>query len=123
MSSWEIVRGAIEGMVPDQRVLSDLWSSLEDDYGDPPSDVSCIRVPNDEAPLVIPRDSPLTVVMTTCTVGKQTMPFTAFHVLVAIGDVERRPNSNIVKAGICFATLFYSVGGSLITYDLHEEFR
>jgi len=43
--------------------------------------------------------------------------------VVAIGGSTVVANTNIVRPGIVFATMFYNEEGELITYDLHEEPR
>jgi len=56
MSEWEVIESAISRFLPHEKVFSDLWAALDEDYGDRSPSPAPLRVPDDEDPLELPRD-------------------------------------------------------------------
>jgi hypothetical protein len=113
----DAVLRALDAALPDSTILADLARLLWND------DRDAAHVELGGRSVRVPGGIPLEIVGKAFFKEYFDVPFnTGYRVQVAVGGVAGE-EFGILKAAICFATLYYNVDRRLFTSDFHTEMR
>ncbi|UJB69397.1 hypothetical protein HRE53_24095 [Acaryochloris sp. 'Moss Beach'] len=101
-------------ILPDEKILSDLWETVDDGNNKVELNDTWIEIPNKTQIDIVTKAYFLE--------SFPNIGFGVYKVLLALGGFNQGLHG-FHSAGICFSTMIYDRKSDLITLDFHKDFR